>query len=331
VKAIQVTEPAGPGSVRLVDLPAPEADAVSAPGSGVLVDVRACGVAFPDVLMTRGAYQHKPELPFTPGIEVAGTVVAAAPDASFASGERVVAVLPFGGMAERVVTPQVTTQKLPDELDFVAGAGLAVNYQTAYFSLVTRGRLQRGDTVLVHGAAGGVGTASVQVAGGLGARTIAVVSTDEKARVAREAGAHEVVRVEDWIDAVRALAPDGVQMVIDPVGGERLGQSLGLLAPDGRLVIVGFAGGEIPEIKSNRVLFRNVDVVGAALGGYIAVRPDTAREMGERVNELVRGGVIRPLVETQLPLERAAEALTLLEERAALGQVVLTMTDPSDS
>jgi NADPH2:quinone reductase len=329
VRAIQVTESGGPRSVRLAEVPAPEADAVSAPGSGLLVDVRACGVAYPDVLMTHGTYQMKPELPFIPGIEVAGEVIAAAPDTRFAPGERVVAVLPFGGMAERVVTPQMMTHPLPDELDFVAGAGLAVNYQTAYFALVTRGRLQRGDTVVVHGAAGGVGTASVQTAAGLGARTVAVVSTEEKERVAREAGAPAVVRLDGWVDAVGQLAPEGVEMVIDPVGSERLGESMRVLAPDGRLVIVGFAGGEIPEIKSNRVLFRNVDVVGAGLGAYVARRPEAGPEIGERVNELVRSGVIRPLIGAQLPLERAADALALLEERKALGKVVLTVRSDS--
>ncbi len=331
MRAIQVSDWGGPRAVRLVDVPAPEPDAVSAIGSGVLIDVHACGVAYPDVLMTRGAYQLKPELPFIPGIEVAGTVCAAAPDASFAPGQRVVALLALGGMAERVVAPEQMTHPLPDELDFLTGAGLAVNYHTAYFALVTRGRLQAGETVLVHGAAGGVGSASVQTARALGARVIAVVSSEEKERLAREAGAAEVVRVDGWSEAVRALVPGGVGMVIDPVGSERLGQSLRVVAPDGRLVIVGFAGGEIPQIKANRVLFGNLDVVGAALGAYIALRPETGCEVGERVNELVHAGSIRPIVGARFPLECAADALELIDERGAVGKVVLNVTVPSDS
>ncbi len=329
MRAIQVTEPAGPGSVRVAEVAAPDPETVTTPGSGVLVDVHACGVAYPDVLMTRGAYQMKPELPFIPGIEVAGTVIARAPDASFEPGDRVVGILPFGGMAERVVTPQQMTHRLPDELDFVTGAGLAVNYHTAYFALVTRGRISAGETVVVHGAAGGVGTACVQVAAGLGAKTIAVVSSEEKERMARAAGAEEVVRVESWTDAVRALAPSGAQIVIDPVGSERFAESVRVLAPDGRLVIVGFAGGEIPTVQANRVLFRNIDIVGAALGAYIAVRPETAVEVAERVNELVRAGSVRPLVGARFPLERAAEALELLDSRGAVGKVVLTVRSDS--
>ncbi len=323
-----MTEPGGPRSVRLVETPAPNTSAVSAPGSGVLVDVHACGVAYPDVLMTRGTYQFKPEFPFTPGIEVAGLVLASAPDAAFSPGERVVALLPYGGMAERVVTPQQTTHRLPPELDFAAGAALAVNYHTAYFALCTRGRVVPGETVVVHGAAGGLGTACVQLAAELRARPLAVVSNAEKERVARMAGACEVVRVDNWTEAVLRLAPDGVEMVVDPVGGERVGESLRILAPGGRLVIVGFAGGEIPAIKANRVLFGNVDVVGAALGAYLVNHPETGREIGGRVNELVHAGAIRPVVGARFSLEQAAEALVLIDDRAALGKVVLDLNQP---
>jgi NADPH2:quinone reductase len=322
-----VTEPAGPRSVRLVETPAPDASAVSAPGSGLLVEVHACGVAYPDVLMTRGAYQFKPEFPFTPGIEVAGSVLAAAPDAPFSPGERVVALLPYGGMAERVVTPQQTTHRLPPELDFAAGAALAVNYHTAYFALCTRGRVLPGETLVVHGAAGGLGSACVQLAAGFGARSLAVVSSAEKERVARKAGAAEVVRVDNWNEAVLGLAPDGVEMVVDPVGGERVAESFRVLAPGGRLVIVGFAGGEIPAIKANRVLFGNVDVVGAALGAYLAKHPETGQEIGDRVNELVHAGAIRPVLGARFSLEQAAKALELIDDRGALGKVVLELRE----
>jgi NADPH2:quinone reductase len=272
-----------------------------------------------------------PEFPFTPGIEVAGLVLAAAPDAPFSPGERVVALLPHGGMAERVVAPQHTTHRLPPELDFATGAALAVNYHTAYFALRTRGRLLPDETVVVHGAGGGLGSACLQVAAGLGARPLAVVSTAEKEQVAREAGAADVVRVDGWSEAVLALAPNGVEMVVDPVGSERLGQSVRVLAPEGRLVIVGFAGGEIPEIRANRILFANVDVVGAALGAYVSKHPETGQKVGECVNELIRAGAIRPLVGARFPLERTVEALELISDRAALGKVVLELRDPIHS
>ena len=159
------------------------------PGSGVVVEVHAAGVSFPEVLQTRGEYQVKPELPFVPGSEVSGVVVAAPDGSGLAAGDRVAAFCMLGGFAETAVAPAWLTFALPKGLDFSQGAGLVLNYHTAYFALVTRGRLARGETVLVHGAAGGVGTAALQIAKGLGARTIGVVSTDDKAQVAREAGA----------------------------------------------------------------------------------------------------------------------------------------------
>ena len=178
----------------------------------------------------------------------------------------------LGGFAEVALAQPHFTFPLPDALDFAQGAGLILNYHTAYFSLVNRGRLQAGETVLVHGAAGGVGTASLQVAKGLGARTIAVVSTDEKERVAREAGADEVLRCDGaWKDEVKALG--GADLVLDPVGGDRFTDSLRSLNPDGRLVVVGFTGGSIPEVKVNRLLLNNIDVVGAGWGAYITKRP----------------------------------------------------------
>src|SRR3954471_10614280 len=236
MRAIQIVELSGPESaLKLVDIPEPG-------GDGVVIDVRAAGVSFPEVLQTRGAYQVKPELPFVPGSEVAGVVKTAAH--GFQAGDRVAAFPMLGGFAEVAVAPAHFTFKLPDALDFAQGAALILNYHTAYFSLVNRGRLGDGETVLVHGAAGGVGTATLQVAKGLGARTIAVVSSDEKERVAREAGADEVVRSDGpWKDAVKALG--GADVIVDPVGGDRFTDSLRSLREGGRLVVVGFTGGSI--------------------------------------------------------------------------------------
>ena len=190
MRAVQITDLTGPDSaLALVDVPEPEASHPLTPGSGVVIEVRCAGVSFPEVLQTRGEYQLKPPLPFVPGSEVAGVVRSAPEGAGVQPGDRVAAFCMLGGFAEVAVAPEFLTFALPDGLDFAQGAGLILNYHTAYFALVLRGRLEEGETVLVHGAAGGVGTASIQVAKGLGARTIACVSTDEKERVAREAGA----------------------------------------------------------------------------------------------------------------------------------------------
>jgi NADPH2:quinone reductase len=250
--------------------------------------------------------------------------LAASPDASVAAGERVTALVPYGGLAERVVAPAGTTFPLVDELDFVEGAGLTANAHTAQFALARRGGLEAGETVLVHGAAGGLGTATLQVARGLGARTIALVSTERKAEVARAAGAdHVIVATEEWEAAVRELAPGGVEVVADPVGGDRLKASLRVMAADGRFLVLGFAGGEIPQIRTNRILFGNVAVVGAAYGAYVEHRPEVAQETGRAVNELVRAGFVRPIVDVRLPLADTADALRRLEAREAHGKIVV--------
>src|SRR3712207_778813 len=201
MRAMQITSLDGPSeALELVDLPEPpEPSHMMTPGSGVVVEVHAAGVSFPEVLQTRGEYQFKPELPFVPGSEVGGVVRSASDDADVSEGDRVAAFCMLGAFAEVAVAPAWATFRLPDSLDFAEGASLILNYHTAYFALKLRGRLAEGETVLVHGAAGGVGTASLQVAKALGASTVAVVSTDEKEAVAREAGADHVVRSDgDW-------------------------------------------------------------------------------------------------------------------------------------
>src|SRR5207248_8665046 len=186
---------------------------------------------------------------------------------------------------------------LPDELDFAQGAALVLNYHTAYFALKLRGRLADGETVLVHGAAGGVGTASLQVAKGLGARTIGVVSSDEKERVARDAGADEVVRSDGpWKDQAKELSGGGVDVVLDPVGGDRFLDSLRSLREEGRVVVVGFTGGSIPEVKVNRLLLNNLEVVGAGWGAYVMRKPAVTREIGADVMTLIEKGFVRPIV-----------------------------------
>jgi NADPH:quinone reductase len=325
MRAIQIVELSGPdGALREVDVPEPEPSHMLTPGSGVVVEVHAAGVSFPEVLQTRGEYQVKPDLPFIPGSEVGGIVLSAPAGADVKPGDRVAASCMLGGFAETAVAPDWLTFPLADELDFAQGAGLVLNYHTAYFALKLRGRLSEGETVLVHGAAGGVGTAALQVARGLGARTIAVVSTDEKERVAREAGADEVVRSDGpWKDQVKELSGGGVDIVIDPVGGDRFTDSLRSLRENGRCVVVGFTGGSIPEVKVNRLLLNNIEVVGAGWGASVKGNIDLERQIAAAVGRLVDEGHVRPIVGARFPLERAAEALQLIDSRGATGKVVL--------
>jgi len=325
MRAIQIAELTGPDqALKLVDLPEPEASHMMTPGSGVVVDVHASGVSFPEVLQTRGEYQFRPELPFVPGSEVGGIVRTAPEGAGVAPGDRVAAFCMLGGFAEVAVAPEHMTFKLPDELDFAQGAALVLNYHTAYFALKLRGRLAEGETVLIHGGAGGVGTASIQVAKGLGARAIAVVSTDEKERIAREAGADDVVRSDGpWKDQAKEISGGGVDLVLDPVGGDRFTDSLRSLREEGRVVVVGFTGGSIPEVKVNRLLLNNTEVIGAGWGAYVMAKPEVSREIGVELDKLMSGGVVRPVVGARFPFERAADALKLIDERGALGKVVL--------
>ena len=325
MRAIQIVNEEGPDSaLSLVELPEPAPSHMLTPGSGVLVEVHVAGVSFPELLQTRGQYQMKPPLPYVPGSEVGGVVISAPPEAAVKPGDRVAAFCALGGWAETTVAPEYFTFALPDQLDFAQGAALVLNYHTAYFCLRTRGRLTEGETVLVHGAAGGVGTASLQVARGLGAKTIATVSTEEKRKVAEEAGADHVVMIgEGWKDEVLELSGGGVNMVLDPVGGERFLDSLRSLAEDGRLVVVGFTGGAIPEVKVNRLLLRNTAVIGAGWGAYVMGKPDVNRQIGAAIAQMMQAGVVRPLIGQRFALEDAAQALHTLDQRRAVGKVVL--------
>jgi NADPH:quinone reductase len=325
MRAVQIVEESGPETgTALVEVPEPDPSHMLTPGRGVVVEVHAAGVSFPEVLQTRGQYQFRPPLPFVPGSEVGGVVRSASDGASVSPGDRVAAFCMLGGFAEVAVAPEYFCFKLPDELDFAQGASLVLNYHTAYFALKLRGRLKEGETVLVHGAAGGVGTAVLQVARGLGARTIGVVSTEEKERVARDAGADEVLRADGpWKDQAKDISGGGVDLVLDPVGGDRFTDSLRSLREGGRVVVVGFTGGSIPEVKVNRLLLGNTEIVGAGWGAYVMGKPEVTTMIGAELQRLMEEGFVRPIVGARIPLERAPEALALIEGRGATGKVVL--------
>ena len=279
MRAVRVTSLGGPQSVEVIDVEEP----TPAPGQddAVVVDVHAAGVAFPDALLTRGLYQYRPELPFTLGAELAGVVRSAPDGAHVRAGDRVAGLTMIGGaMADTAVLPAGQVFALPDNVSFEAGAGLLFNDLTVYFALLTRGRLAQGETVLVHGAAGGIGTSTLRLAPALGAsRAIAVVSTEDKADVARAAGATDVVLADGFKDAVAELTDGrGVDIVMDPVGGDRFTDSLRSLAPAGRLLVVGFTGGEIPTVKVNRLLLNNIDVVGVGWGAWTMRHPGALAE-----------------------------------------------------
>jgi NADPH2:quinone reductase len=323
VRALQVTDLSGPDAVALTEVVEPEPNHMLTPGEGVVIDVRAAAVSFPDVLQSRGLYQFKAEPPFVPGAEVGGVVRSAPAGSGLSPGDRVAAFTGLGGMAEVAVAPAHMTFALPEPLDFPQGAALILNYHTAYFALKLRGRLREGERVLVHGAAGGVGTAALQVAKGLGASTVAVVSSDEKEQTARTAGADEVLRADGpWREQLLELT-GGVDVVFDPVGGDRFVDSLRALREEGRLIVVGFTGGAIPEVKVNRLLLRNTEIVGAGWGGYVLSKPALSAEIEQALERLVTEGVVSPLVGARFPLARGAEAMRLIEERLATGKVVL--------
>ena len=326
MRAVQVVTLDGPAAVRVGEVPDPD------PGDGgVLIEVHAAGVTFPDVLLTRGLYQYRPDPPFVPGSEVAGVVRYAPPGSGLSVGDRVAAFPGTGGFAELVATTPSQVFALPAEVPFAEGAGIPMNYLTVHFGLLRRGRLQAGETVLVHGAAGGVGTAAVQLAKALGARVVAVVSSDEKGRVAREAGADDVVPAAGFLGAVKELTGGrGVDLVVDPVGGDRslpdrFTDSLRSLATEGRLLVVGFTGGEIPTVRVNRLLLNNIAVVGVGWGAFFAKRPEFLAEQWAELLPFLQDGALRPALAPVRPLERAAEALADMDERRATGKVVLAV------
>jgi len=308
--------------VSLKDLPAPT------PRTGeVLVRVRAASVNFPDLLMTRGEYQLKPPLPFVGGMELAGEIVALGEGVTgFAVGDAVVGGAKLGGFAEFAVLPAAAMRRKPDNLDFSQAAAVGAAYLTAYVALVRRARLEPGEWVLVHGAAGGVGLAAVDLARALGARVIAASSSDEKlAIVAAEYGPDATVNVTGGFrEQVKAITGGaGADVIYDPVGGDVFDESVRCIAFDGRLLVIGFTSGRIPTISVNMPLIKGFSVIGVRAGEYGRQFPDRGRENMDAVWAMAAEGRIRPRVHAELPLERWREAFDLLADRKVVGKAIL--------
>jgi len=322
MKAVQITTLDGPEAVEVSEVPEP----VAGPDQ-VLIRVRAAGVAFPEVLQSRGQYQMKPELPFVPGAEIAGEVVTAPEGSAFKPGDRVTALSLLGGFAELAVASADLVFSLPDSATFEQGAGLPFNYLTSHFALIARGHLAKGESVLVHGAAGGIGTSAIQVAKAYGAgHVIAVTSTDAKGEVALAAGADEYVLVDSdqggFKDAVKEKH-GGVDVVVDPVGGDRFTDSLRSLKEDGRLLVIGFTAGEIPTVQVNRLLLNNISVVGVGWGAYVLGKPGYVQRQWAEIRPHVESGVLAPPIGATFTLDQATEALLELDQRRATGKVLL--------
>lgn len=322
MRAVRQHELVGPSGLRVDELPDPT------PGAGeILVDVRAAGVNFPDVLLSRGKYQFKPEPPFVPGGEIAGVVRAVgAGVTSLAVGDRVAATMIHGAFAERVVVHEAAAVKLPDAVSFEIAAATLLTYATTVHALVDRANLRAGETLLVLGAAGGVGTAAVEIGKVLGAKVIAAASTDDKIAFCKEHGADEgiVYTREDLKERTKALTNGaGADVVYDPVGGPYSEAALRSIAWEGRLLVVGFAAGDIPKIPLNLVLLKGCQIVGVFWGSFVMRTPEKNLANARRIFDWVAEGKLRPHVDEVLPFARAAEALERLEQRQVKGKIVL--------
>ncbi|MGO8939222.1 MAG: NADPH:quinone oxidoreductase family protein [Mycobacterium sp.] len=320
MKAFVVQELSGPSGMVYSDI-----DDVTGDDDNVVIDVRAAGVCFPDLLLTKGEYQLKLPPPFVPGMETAG-VVRSAPDTSgFRVGERVSGFGVLGGYAERVAVPVGNVVRSPAELDDAQAVSLLVNYNTMYFALARRAAMRPGDSVLVLGAAGGVGTAAIQIAKAMGAsQVIAVTHRQMATDYVASLGADEVLLLtDDWAQQVRELTHDrGVDIVVDPIGGPTFDDAIRVLAIDGKLLVIGFAAGGIPTVKVNRLLLRNVSVVGVAWGEYLNKVPGSAALFAWGLGQLVFLG-LKPPPPQRYPLSEAQAALQCLADGGVLGKLVL--------
>ena len=294
----------------------------------LLIDVSACALNFPDVLLCRGDYQEKPHLPFTPGLEIAGTVVGAPPGSSHEVGERVLATprLPHGGLGERTIALDREAFAIPDSLDDASAAALHVTYQTGWFGLYHRTQLRQGETLLVHAGAGGVGSAAIQLGLAAGARVIATAGGADKVQICRDLGADLAIdyRADDFVAAVKeATDGRGADVIYDSVGGDTFDRSRRCVAFEGRILVIGFAGGRFADAPTNHILIKNYSVVGLHWGLYKRNDPELVVRCHDELLGLHARGLIAPLISSQRPLEEAPQALTELAARGTWGKVVI--------
>ncbi len=303
------------------------------PGAGeVRVDVRAAGVNFPDLLVIGGTYQHLPPLPFIPGKECAGVVNAVGAGVKLIKpGDRVMVQIEHGAFAQQVVAKEMQCHVIPAALDFASAAALGLTYMTAHFALVERAQLKPGEVVLVTGAAGGVGLATVQIAKALGATVLAAVSSPDKAAAAKASGADHIidVSVADLKNNLReqvyaAVGKRGADVILDNVGGDVFDAALRAIAWSGRMLVIGFTSGRIPEIKAGLILVKNISVIGMQISDYRDRQPGKFRAVRQQLLDMCSAGKLRPHVMAAFPLERYAEALALVKDRKVIGKVVLT-------
>ncbi|MED5802424.1 NADPH:quinone oxidoreductase family protein [Gordonia sp. Z-3] len=322
MKAQVLTAENGPEGLELTDVDDPK------PADGqVLVDIKSCGVCFPDLLMSQGKYQLRVPTPFTPGTEVAGVVREAPEGSSVKAGDKVLVASIVGGFAEQVAASPGQLLPMPEGITFDQGAAMGINYQTALFALKVRAQTAPGEIVGVLGAAGGVGTASIMVAKAMGAKVIAIVHRKGADELLRSAGADEIVQLEDgWGTKLKEIAPEGVDVMLDPSGGEVFDEALRQVAPDGRYVVIGFAAGGIPTVKLNRVLFRNISVVGAAWGEYVRTHPDLPALLHDELTEMIDAGM-SPQVNVTYSLDELPKALTDLAQGRILGKAVVKVAE----
>ncbi|OAN41974.1 NADPH:quinone oxidoreductase family protein [Mycolicibacterium iranicum] len=317
MKALVAQELSGPAALAYTDV-----DDISS-DSAVVIDVGAAGVCFPDLLMLRGEYQMKMPPPFIPGLEVAGTVRSAPDSSGFTAGQRVSGFSLLGGWAEQVALPADAVVPTNDALDDGSAVCLLGNYYTMYFALQRRGALQPGETVLVLGSGGGVGTAAVQIAKALGAKVIAMVHRPSAVSFVESLGADVVLPLTDgWLDAVKQeTGGRGVDLVVDPVGGSVFDDAIRAMATEGRLLVIGFAAGGIPTVKVNRLLLRNVSVVGVGWGEFVNRIPGAQAQVGAALASLVDAG-LRPPAPVRFPLSDGAAALQALADGQINGKLV---------
>jgi NADPH2:quinone reductase len=323
MRAVRIHELTGPAALRLDDdVPDPTVGPTD-----VLIAVRAAGVNFPDVLQTYGKYQFKPNPPFSPGGEVAGVVTAiGARVTSIAVGDRVAATVLHGGYAEQISVPELAVVKLPDAVSFEIGAATLLTYATTYHALIDRAAIKPGETLLVLGAAGGVGIAAVELGKHLGARVIAAASTDDKLAFCRAHGATDTINyaTEDLKARMKALTAGGVDVIYDPVGGELAESALRGIAWQGRYLVVGFAAGDIPKIPLNLVLLKGCQIVGVFWGSFVMRDPARNRANSEQIFAWVADGTLHPHVDEVIPFSKAGQALQRLERREVKGKLVLS-------